>query len=81
MAWIRQVPDDEAEGELARIYEAARARAGGVANIIRVQSQRPRQLATFMKFYVELMQGETALPRREKELLAAVTSQVNGCFY
>jgi len=81
MAWIRQVPDDEAEGELARIYEAARGRAGSVANILRVQSQRPKQLATFMKFYVELMQGETSLPKREKELLAAVTSQVNGCFY
>jgi alkylhydroperoxidase family enzyme len=81
VAFIRQVPEDEAEGELARIYEAARARAGGVANILRVMSQRPKLLGAFIRFYVVLMKEETALPSREKELLAAATSHTNGCFY
>lgn len=81
MAWIHQVPEDEATGELAKIYEAARGRVGTVANIIRVQSQRPRLLSTFMRFYVQLMKSETSLPSREKELLASATSQVNDCHY
>ena len=81
MAWIDQVPPDEATGELAKIYEAARGRVGDVAHIITVMSQGPRLLSTFMRFYVQLMKGETVLPSREKELLAAVTSRVNGCFY
>ncbi len=81
MAWIHQVPEEEATGELARIYTGARGRAGGVANILRVMSQRPRLLGTFIQFYVQLMKGETELPSREKELLATVTSEVNDCFY
>ena len=81
MAWIEQVPPDEATGELAKIYEAARGRAGSVAHIITVMSQRPRLLSSFMRFYVQLMKGETSLPAREKELLATVTSRANGCFY
>ena len=81
MAWIHQIPEGEAQGELARVYEAARNRAGGVANILRVMSQRPRILSSFIRLYVQLMQTETSLPRVEKEMLATVTSQVNGCFY
>lgn len=81
MAWIDQVPFDEATGELEKIYSAAQGRAGDVAKIITVMSQRPRLLSTFMRFYIQLMKSETDLPSREKELLATVTSQANGCHY
>ena len=36
MAWIHQVPIDEATGELKKIYDGGSSRIGGVANIIRV---------------------------------------------
>lgn len=81
MAWIEQVSDDAAEGQLAKIYAAAHERAGGVANIIRVMSLRPKPLGTFMNLYVQLMIGDTAVSRADKEMLATVTSQVNDCFY
>ncbi len=81
MAWIHQISDKEATGELDQIYSAARQRTGEVAHIIRVMSQRPRLLSTFMRFYLQLMQSETELTSREKELLATVTSASNGCFY
>ena len=81
MAWIDQVPFDEATGELEKIYSSAAGRAGEVAKIITVMSQRPRLLSTFIRFYVQLMKSETELPSREKELLATVTSQANGCHY
>ena len=81
MAWIEQVSDSDAEGPLAAIYKAARERSGHVANIIRVMSQRPKQLSTFMRFYVELMQSESTVSRDDRELLATVTSHTNDCFY
>ncbi len=81
MAWIHQISDEEATGELDQIYAAARQRTGEVAHIIRVMSQRPSLLSTFMQFYLQLMQSETELTSREKELLATVTSASNRCFY
>ncbi|MCI0652513.1 MAG: carboxymuconolactone decarboxylase family protein [Planctomycetes bacterium] len=81
MSWIRQVPLDQAAGELKQIYDAGRARAGSVAQIIQVMSLRPRSLGNMMKFYLDQMHGASPLSRAERELLAAVTSQVNGCFY
>lgn len=81
MAYIRQVPDEEASGELARVYEGGRSRAGSVANIIRVMSLDPRSLKGSMGFYVSLMKVGNALSAPRREMLAAVTSNVNDCFY
>jgi len=81
MAWIEQVPVDEATGELRRIYEGGIARVGTVANIIRVMSRRPRSLGNMMRFYVDVMMGESSLTRSEREMLATVTSRANDCFY
>ncbi len=81
MAWIEQVPETGATGALAKIYASASQRAGGVANILKVMSLRPRLLGSFMSFYVQLMQSDSSLSRSERELLATVTSQVNECHY
>ena len=81
MAWIEQVSEEEAQGTLERIYQAAHERTGGVANIIRVMSRRPSLLQTFLGFYVQLMQGKSTLPSWERELLATVTSSINDCHY
>lgn len=82
MAWIRQVPFEEATGLLRTIYDGGVGRIGEVAGIIRVMSLRPRSLAGMMKFYVEEMLGaDSELTRAERELLATVTSKVNDCFY
>ncbi|MEM7166883.1 MAG: peroxidase [Planctomycetota bacterium] len=81
MAWIEQVSERDATGPIAAIYKSAQERAGGIANIIRVMSLRPKLLNTFMRFYVDLMQGDSTLSRSDRELLATVTSGVNECFY
>ena len=81
MAWIEQVPEDQATGKLKKIYGMAVERAGGVANIIKVMSLRPGPLSTFMRLYVQLMKEESTLSSADREMLAAVTSEVNGCFY
>ena len=81
MAWIRLVSDDEAEGRLARSFEAARKRAGGVANIVRTMSPNPPVLDASMAMYVKLMHAESPLSRRRREMLATVTSRANECHY
>lgn len=79
--WIETVPDDRADGLLARIYEAARGRAGKVFNIVRLTSLRPNQTRASMGFYREIMMGESELGRDERELIATVVSHANDCFY
>ena len=81
MAYITQIHESEATERLEKVYEAAEARAGGVANILKVMSQDPATLETSMRFYVSLMKSENALSNARKEMLAAVVSNVNDCYY
>ncbi|MFK7959284.1 MAG: hypothetical protein AB8G96_02060 [Phycisphaerales bacterium] len=82
MAHIEQVGDADATGRLARIYAAARDRADGVvAGIIRVMSRDVASLEGSMAFYLSVMKTPNALPPAQRELLAAVVSNVNDCYY
>lgn len=79
--WIEWVDDDAAEGKLARIYAAARVRAGKVFGILRIMSQNPDALQAAMAFYITLMKGESPLSRAQREMLATAVSRNNDCHY
>jgi alkylhydroperoxidase family enzyme len=81
VAWIQQVDEREATGTLAKLYESSRDRAGGVANIIRVMSQDADSAAQSIRFYISLMKSPNALSPARREMLAAVVSNVNDCYY
>jgi len=81
MAYIRQVPDGEATGQLKRIYDEAVVRAGRVAGILRVQSLNPPALDAMMGMYKTTMFGPSPLSRARREMVAAVVSRANDCFY
>ena len=81
MAYVRQVAEDEATGPLQRIYEAGRERGGTVANIIKVMSLDAPSLQASMGMYVSLMKRSNALSAARREMLAAVVSNVNDCYY
>lgn len=81
MAFIKQVSDDEATGVLQRVYDAARQRNGAVANIIRVMSLDGRSVQGSMQFYMSLMKTDNALSGARREMLAAVVSNINECYY
>jgi hypothetical protein len=81
MAFIRHITEDAAAGLLKRQYDAAKARAGKVANIIQVMSLDERSLHASMQFYIGLMKSPNALAAARREMLAAVVSNVNGCYY
>ena len=81
MAWIKQIDEAHATGRLADIYAAARQRAGGVARIITIMSQDASTCQAAMQFYVQLMKSRNALEPARREMLAAVVSNVNDCYY
>ena len=81
MAHLRLIDEGEAEGLLAEEYDAAVERAGKVFNILKAMSLRPGVLRASMELYEEIMFGESGLSRRERELLATVTSAEQSCHY
>jgi alkylhydroperoxidase family enzyme len=81
MAFIRLVTPEQAQGRLKAIYDAAITRAGRVFNIVRTMSPNPPVLEASMGLYMQVMKGPSGITRRERELLATVTSRANHCFY
>lgn len=81
MAYIEQIAEEHAEGELEQIYALARERAGCVANIIKVMSRDAPALQGSLQFYLNLMKSPNALSASRRELLASVVSNVNDCYY
>lgn len=81
MAWIKMIEPEEATGELNAEYHRAMRRAGKVFNILKVQSLNPAVLRSSMALYLATMHGPSGLSRADREMLAAVVSSVNRCFY
>ncbi len=81
MAFVPTVKPQDATGLLARLYDAAMRRAGKVFQINRIQSTRPKVLQSSTRLYIEVMYGESALSRRQREMIATVVSTANDCYY
>jgi alkylhydroperoxidase family enzyme len=81
VAWIRTVPPPAAQGRLARLYAAARRRAGKVFQVLELQSLHPHVLAASTDLYLAVMHAPGSLSRARRELLATVVSRENGCHY
>ena len=82
MARIAWVEDEGAEGELAEIYEVARANSsrGYVADILRTMSLRPDFLRAIMDAS-RLHFSEGALTVAQHEMIASYVSALNQCDY
>jgi len=74
LAHIETVHPDDAEGPLRRIYNAA-------VEILRIQSLNPEVLASWIRLYERVMLGPSGLGRIEREMVAVVVSETNGCHY
>ncbi len=81
MAWIRMIPETEAEGELAESYRRYREPSGRVDNILRIHSLNPPSLEGHYQLYRHLMRGPSGLTRVERELIAVAVSKENDCHY
>lgn len=81
MSWISTVPEGEADGLLATIYEETHEKLGRVINLVKVQSLRPETMIIGRRLYRHLMDGAGELNRMQRVLIATVVSKVNGCLY
>jgi alkylhydroperoxidase family enzyme len=80
-AALRLIDEGEADGLLKEEYDAAIERAGKVFNILKSMSLNPAVLRASMELYKAIMFGESGLSRKERELLATVTSAEQFCRY
>lgn len=81
-SWIETVPEDRAEGELARLYERVRdPQTGQLDHIMQVHSLHPAGLAAHFELYRAVMRGTAGLPRVDREMIAVVVSRLNDCHY
>jgi alkylhydroperoxidase family enzyme len=81
VAHLRLIDEGEADGLLKEDYAAAVERAGKVFNILKSMSLNPAVLRASMELYRAIMFGESGLSRKERELLATVTSAEQFCRY
>ena len=81
MAWIEEIEQPDAEGNLAEIYAELVEKRGKVANILKVHSLNPEALSNHLDLYMTLMFGKSGLSRAEREAIAVVVSANNDCSY
>lgn len=82
MSWIKIIPLDEAEGDVARAYAVAGAARGRVANIPAVLGARPKVLEAHLALKLTLaprtMTADDIAPLRAEGLSDAGVHDVNA---
>jgi hypothetical protein len=96
MTWIKTVPPEQADADLRRVYEAVRALYpreyaeavpsvtrpdGSSDSIVAAHSLIPEAMRHMMSGLGVLLQPNLPLTRRQQEMIAAVVSVRNRCFY
>ena len=81
-AWIRTVPDDAWDGDLAPLHpRVVDGSYGRVDNIMLIHSLNPTGLAAHDSLYRSAMAGTASMRKVERELIALVVSLENRCHY
>jgi alkylhydroperoxidase family enzyme len=81
-AWIDVIPETEAEGELAALYDELRSpQTGRVDHVMAIHSLHPQSMRDHEQLYRTLMYGAGDLSRPEREMIGVVVSAVNRCHY
>ncbi len=80
---ISWIPESEASGELAEVYQGYLKASGRpeVAEILKCFSHRPDFLQDVITFSNRVHFSEGHLTRRMKEMLASFVSAINHCVY
>jgi len=82
VSWIRTIPAGEARGELAELYNAASdPETGEMDHIMAIHSLHPAGLSAHLALYRAVMRSTRTLRKVDRELIALVVSQTNGCHY
>lgn len=81
MAYIRDIPESEATGELAELYKRVGNPDGTVDNVMKVHALNVDSLRTHFEMYAAAMHNPSPLTRAEREMVATDVSRLNGCAY
>ena len=82
MSWIRIVPEDDAQGRLAQLYDQTRDPTyGRVDHVIAIHSLHAEGLSTHQELYTEVMKSTKTFRKVEREMVAVVVSKLNDCHY
>jgi uncharacterized peroxidase-related enzyme len=81
MPFIKTINENEAEGELKKVYEQIGSARGKLSNIMKIHSLMPDTMIKHLELYLSIMFSKTNLTREEKEILAIVVSKNNNCDY
>jgi uncharacterized peroxidase-related enzyme len=81
MAHIETIAPDAATGELAELFRRVANKDGTVDHVMSVHSLNPASLRVHFEMYAAAMHHDSPLSRAERELVAVVTSRLNGCRY
>ncbi|MCR8550549.1 peroxidase-related enzyme [Salipiger sp. P9] len=81
-AWIKMIPDDEADDTLREVLDLARTPHGTVDNVMRVHSLRPNTMRGHVILYrAALHDPANTLPEWLQETISSYVSILNDCPY
>ncbi|MCV6585398.1 MAG: peroxidase-related enzyme [Marinibacterium sp.] len=64
-----------------RYFDICTEKLGMIPNVLTAHAFDIDKLNTFTALYNDLMLGDSALSKLEREMIAVVVSSINGCFY
>lgn len=82
MSWIDEIPYDQADPSLKRIYDRVKGPNNNVDNVLSVHSLRPHSLVGHMTLYKNVLHNaNNTLPKWYLETQGVYVSQLNNCSY
>ena len=80
---IPMIPPEEAEGDVAKLYDAATRLLGRVPNALRVKANSPHvaKMQLLLTAVLQREGGGSVLSTKIKEMVIIKTSHLNGCDY
>ena len=80
-SWFAVPDEDSLPDGLRGLFAKSRERLGFVPNVFRVWSFRPERLSAWFSHFRSLHEPTEGLGAADRELIAVVVSQANGCLY
>jgi uncharacterized peroxidase-related enzyme len=78
---LKPAPRARLAPDLQKYFAACDEKLGFLPNVLAAYSFDEAKLRGFMGFYNELMLGDSALSKLEREMVAVVVSSANRCYY
>jgi uncharacterized peroxidase-related enzyme len=80
-SWFPVPDDDELPDGLRGLFAKARENLGFVPNVFRAWAFRPERLSAWFTHFRNLHEPTENLGAADREMIAVVVSQANGCLY